>query len=109
MNFTKHGLPSKGVVRVREVHRLKGVRLFVEVVWIAEHDIQMDAPEGHDFLARDDPVERRYARAEPALEDLHLVKCLGVQDVEADATNHEDLDKRVVPIIGLTTSGQHLG
>ena len=51
------------VVDVGEVNHLKGEWLLVEVVRLAEGDAEPDAPEGHDFLSWDDPIERPLARA----------------------------------------------
>jgi hypothetical protein len=45
------------MVDTREVNHLEGERLLTEVVRLAEGDAEPDAPEGHYFLPRDDPIE----------------------------------------------------
>jgi hypothetical protein len=54
---------EKGVVDAEEVNHLKGEWFLVKVVWLAEGDVELDAPEGHGFLPRHDPVERCLAEA----------------------------------------------
>jgi hypothetical protein len=34
----------------------------MEVVWLADGDVEPDAPKGQGFLSRDDPIERHLAR-----------------------------------------------
>jgi hypothetical protein len=38
------------MVDAREVHHLEGEWLLMELVWLAEGDIEPDAPEEHSFL-----------------------------------------------------------
>jgi hypothetical protein len=45
------------MVDTREVDDLEGERLLAEVVQLAEGDVEPDAPEGHGFHPRHDPVE----------------------------------------------------
>ena len=54
---------EEGMVDAREVNHLKGEWLLTKVVWLAEGDVEPDAPEGHGFLPRHDPVEWRLAGA----------------------------------------------
>jgi hypothetical protein len=44
----------------------------------------------HDFLARDNPLERRSTQAKGSLGYLHLVEVLDVEDVESAAAILED-------------------
>ena len=46
------------MVDAGEVNHLEGEWFLAEVVWLAEGDIESDAPEGHGFLSRHDPIER---------------------------------------------------
>jgi hypothetical protein len=48
---------EEGMVDTREVDDLEGERLLAEVVQLAEGDVEPDAPEGHGFHPRHDPVE----------------------------------------------------
>ena len=45
------------MVNVGEVNYLEGEWLLVEVVWLAKGDIELDVPEGHNFLPRHDLIE----------------------------------------------------
>jgi len=40
---------KEGVVDTEEVDDLKGERLLAEVVWLAEGDVELDVPMGHDL------------------------------------------------------------
>jgi hypothetical protein len=51
-------LTEQGVVDAGKGNDLKGERLLVEVVLLAEGDVEPDVPEGDDFLPRHDPIER---------------------------------------------------
>jgi hypothetical protein len=82
---------EEAVVDTEEVNNLEGERLLAKVVWLAEGDVEPDAPEGHDFLPRHDPVEQRLAGAQAALRDAHLVEGGGVEYVEAAAPVHQHL------------------
>jgi hypothetical protein len=50
-------LTKEGVVDTREVDNLKGKWLLADVVRLAKGDVESDAPEGHDFIPRHNPVE----------------------------------------------------
>jgi hypothetical protein len=79
------------VVCARAVYHLKDEWLLEEVVLLTECDVQVDMPVWHDFLARDNPVERRSStRAKGPLGYLHLVEVLDVEDVESVAAILED-------------------
>ena len=56
-------LAQESMVDTREVDHLEGEWLLAEVVQLAKGDIELDAPEGHDFLPWHDPIEWRLARA----------------------------------------------
>ena len=44
---------EEGMVDAREVNHIKGERLLAEVVWLAEGEVELDAPEGMaSFLRR---------------------------------------------------------
>jgi hypothetical protein len=57
-------LAEESMVNTGEVHHLKGEHLLPKVIRLAEGDIELDAPEGHNFLSRDNPVERHLAEAQ---------------------------------------------
>jgi hypothetical protein len=54
---------EEGMVDTGEINALKGEGLLMEVVWLAEGDIEPDAPEGHCFLHWHNPIEWHLARA----------------------------------------------
>ena len=108
MNLVKHGSNEEGVVDAMEVNYLEGEWLLAEVVWLAEGDIEPDAPKGHDFHPWHNPIEWCLARAQAVLRDAHLVKGAGIEYVEATPPIHQHLgdargthdranDERVAP------------
>jgi hypothetical protein len=84
-------LTEEGVVDAGEVNHLKGEWLLAEVVRLAKGDVEPDAPEGHDFLPRHDPIERRLAGVQAALGDAYVVEGAGIEYVEAVAPVHQHL------------------
>ena len=97
---------EEGVVDSREVDHLEDEWLLVEVVRLAEGEVEPDAPKGHGFLSQHDPLELCLAGAQAAPRDAHLVKGAGVEYVEATAPSISTLVRCTVPTIGLTTSGK---
>jgi hypothetical protein len=93
------------VVDVGEVDHLEGERFLVKVVRLAEGDIEPDAPEGHGFLPRNDPVERCLAGVQAAPRDAHLVEGDDIEYVEAAVPSNITLVRHVVPTIGQIISG----
>ena len=81
------------MVDAGEVNHLKGEWLLAEVVWLAEGDIEPDAPKGRGFLPRHDPVEWRLAKTWVATEDACLVEGAGLEYVGATAPVHQHLDE----------------
>ena len=79
------------MIDTREVDDLEGEWLLAEVVWLAEGDIEPDAPKGHDFHPWHDPIEWCLARAQAVLRDAHLVEGAGVEYVEATAPIQQHL------------------
>jgi hypothetical protein len=77
------------VVNAREVNHLDGERLLAEVVQLAKGDIELNMPEGHDFLPQHDPIEWRPAGAQVAPRDTHLVEGAGAEYVEAAVDGHQ--------------------
>jgi hypothetical protein len=64
-----------------------------EVGGSREADGQIELPKGLDAFPRDDPVKRRRAGLDRGQIDLHEPEGLGVDDVEAATSVHEDLGK----------------
>ena len=95
---------EEGVVDSREVDHLEDEWLLVEVVRLAEGEVEPDAPKGHGFLSQHDPLELCLAGAQAAPRDAHLVKGAGVEYVEAARPSISTLERHVVPKIGLTMS-----
>jgi hypothetical protein len=79
---------KEDVVDTREVDDLEGEGLLAEVVQLAKGDVELDAPEGHGFLPRHNPVERCLAGAQAAPRDAYLIEGAGVEYVEAIAPVH---------------------
>jgi hypothetical protein len=96
---------EEGVVDVGEVDHLEGERFLGKVVRLAEGDIEPDAPEGHDFLPWNNPIERCLAGVHAAPRDAHLVEGDDIEYVEAAAPSNSTLVRHVVPTIGLIMSG----
>jgi hypothetical protein len=64
-----------------------------EVGGSPEADGQIELPKGLDAFPGDDPVKRRRASPDRGQIDLQEPEGLGVDDVEAAASVHEDLGK----------------
>jgi hypothetical protein len=64
-----------------------------EVGGSPEADGQIEFPKGLDAFSRDDPVKRRRAGPDRGQIDLQEPDGLGIDDVEAAASVHEDLGK----------------
>jgi hypothetical protein len=96
---------EEGVVDAGEVDNLEFEWLLAKIVWLAKGDVKTDAPEGHGFLPRDDPIEWCLAREQVALRDAHPIEGTGVEFVEAAAPSISTLVRHVVPMIGMTMSG----
>jgi hypothetical protein len=96
---------EEGMADTGEVDNLKFEWLLAEIVWLAEGDIKLVAPEGHGFLPQDNPIERCLARVQVAPWDAYPIEGTGVEYVEAAVPSISTLVRRVVPMIGLTMSG----
>ena len=100
---------KNGVVCSLEPHHLEGEHLLAEVSCCAEAYRQIGLAKGLDSLPRRNAVEWRLAGAKPVQSDPHELQSVGVHDVEAAASVHEHLEKRVLPMMGSTTSGYRPG
>ena len=90
-------------------HHLKSENLLAEVSCCAEAYRQIDLAEGLDLLPRRNAVEWRLARAKLVQSDPHEFQGVGVHNVEAAASDMSTLEKRVLPMMGSTTSGYRPG
>jgi hypothetical protein len=85
--------PQHCVVGSSEPDHLEREGFLLEVRGSPEADGQIELPEGLDVFPRDDPVKRRRADPDRGQIDLQEPEGLGVDDVEAAASVHEDLGK----------------
>jgi hypothetical protein len=76
-----------------EPNHLEREGFLSEVGGSPEADGQIELPKGLDALPGDDPVKRRRTGPDHGQIDLQEPKGLGVDDVEAAASVHEDLSK----------------
>jgi hypothetical protein len=83
---------------------LKREGFLSEIGGSPEADGQIELPKGLDAFPGDDPVKRRRADPDCGQIDLQEPEGLGVDDVEAAASVHEDLGKPDVADDGTTTS-----
>ena len=85
--------PQYCVVGSSEPDHLKREGFPSEVGGSPEADGQIELPKGLDALLGDDPVKGRRTGPDRGQTDLHEPEGLGVDDVEAAASVHEDLGK----------------
>jgi hypothetical protein len=85
--------PQHCVVGSSEPNHLECEGFLLEVGGSPEADGQIELPEGLDALPGDDPMKRRRAGPDRGQIDLQEPEGLGVDDVEAAASIHEDLGK----------------
>jgi hypothetical protein len=81
------------VVGSSEPDHLECEGFLLEVGGSPEADGQIELPKGVDALLGDDPVKGRRAGPDRGQIDLQEPEGLGVDDVEAAASIHEDLGK----------------
>jgi hypothetical protein len=85
--------PQHCVVGSSEPNHLECEGFLSEVGGSPEADGQIELPKGLDALPRDDPVKGRRAGPDRGQIDLQEPEGLGLDDVEAAASVHEDLGK----------------
>jgi hypothetical protein len=85
--------PQYRVVGSSEPDHLEREGFLSEVGGSPEEDGQIELSEGLDAFPRDDPVKGRRAGPDRGQIDLQEPEGLGVDDVEAAASVHEDLGK----------------
>jgi hypothetical protein len=85
--------PQHCVVGSSEPDHLEREGFLSEVGGSPKADGQIELPKGLDALPRDDPVKGRHAGPNRGQIDLQEPEGLGVDDVEAAASIHEDLGK----------------
>jgi hypothetical protein len=95
--------PQHRVVGSSEPDHLEREGLLSEVGGSPEADGQIELSKGLDALPRDDPVKGRRTGPDRGQIDLQEPKGLGVDDVEAAASVHEDLGEPDVANDGLDT------
>jgi hypothetical protein len=83
--------PQHRVVGSSEPDHLEREGFSAEVGGSSEVDGQVELPKGQDALPRDDPVKGRCTGPDRGQIDLQEPEGLGVDDVEAAASVHEDL------------------
>jgi hypothetical protein len=93
--------PQYCVVGSSEPDHLEREGFPSEVGGSPEADEQIELSEGLDAFPEDDPVKRRRARPDRGQVDLQEPEGLGVDDVEAAASVHEDLGETDVPDDGV--------
>jgi hypothetical protein len=101
--------PQHCVVGSSEPDHLELEGFLSEVGGSPEADGQIELPKRLDALPGDDPMKRRRAGPDRGQIDLQEPEGLGVDDVEAAASVHEDLGKPDVAGDGATTSGYFPG
>jgi hypothetical protein len=79
------------VVGSSEPDHLEREGFLSEVGWSSEADGQIELSKGQDALPRDDPVKGRRTGLDHGRIDLQEPEGLGVDDVEAASSVHEDL------------------
>jgi hypothetical protein len=85
--------PQHYVVGSSEPNHLEREGFLSEVGGSPEADWQIELPEGLDALPGDDPVKGRRTSSDRRQIDLQEPEGLGVDDVEAAVSIHEDLVK----------------
>jgi hypothetical protein len=85
--------PQHCMVGSSELNHLEREGFLSEVVGTPEADGQIEFPKGLDAFPGDDPVKGRCAGPDRGQIDLQEPEGLGVDDVEAAASVHEDLGK----------------
>jgi hypothetical protein len=85
--------PQHCMVGSSEPDHLEREGFLLEVVGSPEADGQIELPKGLDAFPGDDPVKGRCAVPDRGQIDLQEPEGLGVDDVEAAASVHEDLGK----------------
>jgi hypothetical protein len=85
--------PQHYVVGSSESDHLEREGFLSEVVGSPEADGQIKLPKGLDAFPGDDPVKGRHAGPNQGQIDLQEPEGLGIDDVEAAASVHEDLGK----------------
>jgi hypothetical protein len=95
--------PQHRVVSSSEPDHLEREGFLSEVGGSPEADGQIELSKGLDALPGDDPVKRRRTGPDRGQIDLQEPKGLGVDDVEAAASVHEDLGEPDVANDGLDT------
>jgi hypothetical protein len=85
--------PQHCVVGSSKPDHLEREGFLSEVGGSPEADGQIELPKGLDAFPGDDPVKRRRTGPDQGQTDLQEPKGLGVDDVEAAASVHEDLGK----------------
>jgi hypothetical protein len=88
--------PQHRVVGSSEPDHLEREGFSVEVGGSSEADRQIELSKGLDALPGDDPVKGRCTSSDRGQINLQEPKGLSVDDVEADASVHEDLGEPVV-------------
>jgi hypothetical protein len=101
--------PQHRVVGSSEPDHLEREGFLSEVGGSPEADGQIKLSKGLDALPGDDPVKGRRTGPDRGQIDLQEPEGLGVDDVEAAASVHEDLGEPDVADDGLTTSGYFPG
>jgi hypothetical protein len=97
------------VVGSSEPDHLERECFLSEVGGSSEADGQIELPKGQDTLPGDDPVKGRHTSPDRGQIDLQEPEGLGVDDVEAAASVHEDLGEPGVADDGSTMSGYFPG
>jgi hypothetical protein len=101
--------PQHCMVGSSEPDHLEREGFLSEVGGSPEADGQIELSKGLDALPGDDPVKVRRTGPDRGQIDLQEPEGLGVDDVEAAASVHEDLVSLTLPMTGSTTSGYFPG
>jgi hypothetical protein len=101
--------PQHRVVGSLEPDHLEREGFLSEVGGSSKADRQIELSKGQDALPGDDPVKGRRTGPDCGQIDLQEPEGLGVDDVEAAASIHEDLGEPTLPMTGSTTSGYFPG
>jgi hypothetical protein len=101
--------PQHCVVGSSEPDHLEREGFLSEVGGSPEADGQIELPKGLDALPGDDPVKGRRTDPDRGQIDLQEPEGLGVDDVEAAASVHEDLGKPDVADDGIDNERYFLG
>lgn len=76
------------MVRTSEIHHLEVKVLLSKVSRIPKHDRELDASKMSGFGFGDDLEEGFPTRAEVLPQDPHMIKCVGIENVEAAPAIH---------------------